>query len=467
MTIDPLAAAKTSTPSIMTTSAEGQGGGGAVGGQQQPLPRQQQLLQHLTIMQGFLHQNENISTLSFRRGVDMRRYLDRLLTDYQILERLPHLKDLTLTSKTLNSSALAKVLQHGHRLERLVLKIRQIEWQIGHGNHELGLILQTSSAKQPWKLKELHFGTIVEVDLRLIVKTAGPALESLRLERLSLFEAQGLAMIVRDYCSRLERLMVMTDNKIDKNGLTLLLDAAAITTLSPPSTRKKALVEGSGDPTPSSITPRTGGLTRFQGHALEIPDFLVHRMLCKHYATLDFLDLSRSRGVRSDTIQLILCHTPNLRVLDLTSEHLTLGTKDIILGPRWVCHRIEVFRITILSSPPPYDVLALPPPASNADHNRGIQETEAESRSWTEVEIQRYVLAQIGTFTRLNELMIGGTQGRSLELSLGEGGLELLAGLKKMRNFNVKKMGYKIGPKELEWITEHWPLVKPFLLVGQ
>ncbi|GJJ73197.1 hypothetical protein EMPS_05555 [Entomortierella parvispora] len=466
MATDPSTATST-VSSATTTAMEIQSGARAGQQQQQHLPRPQQLLQHLTIMQGFLHQNENISILSFRRWVSMRRYLDRLLTDYQILERLPHLKDLTLTSKTLNSSALVKVLQHGHKLERLVLKVRQIEWQIGHGNHELGLILQASSAQQPWKLKELYFGTMVGIDLGLIVKTAGPSLESLRLERLSLFEAQGLSKIVRDFCPRLEKLMVMTDNKIDKNGLTLLLDAAAVPTLSLTPTCKKAQLQEPADPTPSTVTPRTGGLTRFQGHALDIPDFLVHRMLSKHYATLDFLDLSRSRGVRSDTVQLILCHTPNLRVLDLTSDHLTLETKDIVLGPRWVCHRIEVFRITIVSSPPPYDDLKLPPPPLDADHNRAIQDMVAASRPWTEMEIQRYVLAQIGTFTRLNELMVGGTQGRSLQLSLGEGGLELLVGLKKMRNFNIKKMGYKIGSEELEWITEHWPLVKPFLLEGQ
>lgn len=412
----------------------------------------------LNVMAGFLLQNKNLTTLSFRCCVDSRRHLDRLLTEYQLLERLLNLKDLRLTSKTLHSSALAMILRHGHRLERLVVKFRQIDWQIRVSNQEMAAILQESN--QPWKLKDLQFGPILGLDIAMVVKAAGPSLKSLRLERLSLYEAQGLSQVVRDHCPNLKHLLIMTDNKIDKNGLTLLLDALAPAQ----SPQRKTLIQGcdSGTPTkPDSLvqaSPRTGGLFNFQGHALTLPDFLIHRLFGNHYATLDFLDLSRSQGIKSETIQQILCRCPNLRVLDMASEHLTLETKDIVFGEPWICHKLEILQVEIASSAPPYDNAPL---ISDDKDDQG-----SDTAQWTEIEMQRQVLAQIGSFTRMQELMIGGSHGRSMDLTLGEGGLELLSGLKRMRNMNVKKMGHKVGQRELEWMVEQWPMVRMLMFQG-
>ncbi|KAF9307286.1 hypothetical protein BGZ74_007096 [Mortierella antarctica] len=412
----------------------------------------------LDVMGGFLLQNKSLTTLSFRRCVDSRRYLDRLLTEYQLFERLPNLKDLTLTSKTLHSSALAMILRHGHMFERLVLKIRQIDWQIRVSNQEMASILQESN--QRWKVKELLFGPVVGLDIAMVVKAAGSSLELLRLERLALYEAQGLAQVVRDHCPNLEHLQIMTDNKIDKNGLTLLLDA-----LGPArSQQRKAATQGRGSGTlikqdsPVHVTPRTSGLINFQGHALTLPDFLVHRLFGSHYETLDFLDLSRSQGIRSETIQQILCRCPNLRVLDMASEHLTLETKDIVFGPPWICRKLEILQIEIASSPAPYEDAFL---IGDGNDNQG-----SDTRQWAEIEMQRRVLAQIGSLTHMKELMIGGSHGRSMDLTLGEGGLELLSGLKRMRNMNVKKMGHKVGQRELEWMVEQWPAVRMLMFQG-
>lgn len=412
----------------------------------------------LDMMAGFLLQNKNLTTLRFRRCVDSRRYLDRLLTEYQLLERLLNLKDLTLTSKTLHSSALAMILRHSHKLERLALKFRQIDWQIRVSNQEMAAILLESN--QPWKLKDLQFGPVLGLDIAMIVKAAGPSLESLRLERLSLYEAQGLSQVVRHYCTNLEHLLIMTDNKIDKNGLTLLLDALAPVR----SPQRKTLTQGRNpgastkQDSPIQVSPRTGGLLNFQGHALTLPDFLIHRLFGNHYATLDFLDLSRSQGIKSETIQQILCRCPNLRVLDMASEHLTLETKDIVFGEPWICHKLEILQIEIVSSPPPYGDTSL------ISNGKGDQ--DLDTVQWTEIEMQRRVLAQIGSFTRMQELMIGGSHGRSMDLTLGEGGLELLSGLNRMRNMNVKKMGHKVGQRELEWMVEHWPMVRMLMFQG-
>ncbi|GJJ73196.1 hypothetical protein EMPS_05554 [Entomortierella parvispora] len=429
----------------------------------------------LELMGRFLLQNQNLTTLSFRRCVDSRRYLDRLLTDYRILEQLPRLKDLTLTSKSLHSSALSVLLRHGQRLERLALKIRQIEWQIRYSNQEMAAVLKEPSvAGKTWNLRELQFGPIEGFDVSILVEAAGSSLVSLGLERLSLYEAQGLSKVVREHCPNLKHLVIRTDNKIDKNGLSLLLDAAAGAT-APPQSSQKATKGGNINTTlvtPSHSKRDRVGLTDFQGHALVLPDFLIPRLFAKHYGCIEFLDLSRSRGIRSENIQRILCQCPNLRVLDMASEHLTLETKDILCGPRWACERLEILQVEIACSPPPYDDLPPLPRLIAAEDTLELEgsthSTTALDRSWNSVEVQRQVLVQIGSFTRMQELMIGGSHGRSLDLTLGEGGggLELLSGLKRMRNMNVKKMGHKAGQQELEWMIRQWPMVRLLMFQG-
>ncbi|KAF9325036.1 hypothetical protein BG006_011449 [Podila minutissima] len=425
--------------------------------QQQHMTQQQQ---KLGVMASFLLQNKNLTTLSFRRRVDSSRYIDRLLTDYQILERLPNLKDLTLSSKTLHSSALVIILRYGQKLERLVLKIRQVDWQIRFSNQEMAAILRETAA-QPWKLRDLLLGPALGLDIAMVVKAAGASLQWLRLERLSLHEARELSQVVRDHCPNLEHLLIMTDNQIDKNGLMLLLDATAPTQ---PRQQNKALIK-QHDPSPLNKpdplaleSPRTSGLTNFQGHALVLPDFLIHRLFGNHYATLEILDLSRCQGIRSETLQQILCRCPNLRVVDMASEHLTLETKDIVYGQPWVCHKLKILRVEIASSPPPYGDIAPLLLTYNGEHD-----TEHATQENTEMELQRRVLAQIGTLSRMEELRIGGPNGRSMDLTLGGGGLEQLSGLKLMRTLNVRNMGHKVGQQELEWMVEHWPMVRCFM----
>ncbi|KAG0356236.1 hypothetical protein BG005_004862 [Podila minutissima] len=425
--------------------------------QQQHMTQQQQ---KLGVMASFLLQNRNLTTLSFRRRVDSSRYIDRLLTDYQILERLPSLKDLTLSSKTLHSSALAMILRYGQKLERLVLKIRQVDWQIRFSNQEMAAIL-CETAAQPWKLRDLLLGPALGLDIAMVVKAAGASLQWLRLERLSLHEARELSQVVRDHCPNLEHLLIMTDNQIDKNGLMLLLDATAPTQ---PRQQNKALTKQHypsplNKPDPLALeSPRTSGLTNFQGHALVLPDFLIHRLFGNHYATLEILDLSRCQGIRSETLQQILCRCPNLRVVDMASEHLTLETKDIVYGQPWACHKLKILRVEIASSPPPYDNMTPLLLIDNGEHG-----TEHATQENTEMELQRRVLAQIGTLSRMEELRIGGPNGRSMDLTLGGGGLELLSGLKLMRTLNVRNMGHKVGQRELEWMVEHWPMVRCFM----
>ncbi|KAG0090895.1 hypothetical protein BGZ93_006370 [Podila epicladia] len=425
--------------------------------QQQFMTQQQQ---KLGVMASFLLQNKNLTTLSFRRRVDSSRYIDRLLTDYQILELLPNLKDLTLSTKTLHSSALAMVLRYGQKLERLVLKIRQVDWQIRFSNQEMAAILR-ETASQPWKLRDLLLGPALGLDIAMVVKAAGASLQWLRLERLSLYEARELSQVVRDHCPNLEHLLIMTDNQIDKNGLMLLLDATA-----PIQSRQqnKALTKrhdssSLNKPDPlAMVSSRTGGLTNFQGHALVLPDFLIHRFFTNHYATLEILDLSRCQGIRSETLQQILCRCPNLRVVDMASEHLTLETKDIVYGQPWVCHKLKILRVEIASSPPPYDDMA---PLLLVESSE--QDTEHATLENTEMELQRQVLAQIGTLSRMEELRIGGPHSRSMDLTLGGGGLEQLSELKLMRTLNVRNMGHKIEQRELEWMVEHWPMVRCFM----
>ncbi|KAG0343470.1 hypothetical protein BG004_005287 [Podila humilis] len=424
-----------------------------------------QQLQKLDIMSRFILQNKGLEVLNLRRRVGSGRYTDKLLTDYGIFEGLPCLKELTISSTTLHSSALAVILGNGHRLERLTLMVRQIEWQIRFSNQEMATILQQSPT--PWKLQDLLFGPVVGLDIGMIVKAAGDSLKWLRLERLSLYEARGLSQIVKDHCPNLEHVMFMTDHQIDKNGLMLLLDAihrcpatAADSKESPPETAPGI-----------SVARREGrrGLTAFQGHALIFPDFMIHRLFSQHYDTLDMIDLSRCQGIQSATIQQILCSCPNLRVVDMASEHLTLETRDIVRSPPWVCRNLEILQIEIASSSsssssiPPTDDTA---PIDAHDEEEAEEEQQVQ---YSEMEMQRLVLRQIGSLSRLKELRIGGSHGRSLDLRLEENGgpgLELLSRLKMMLKLNIVKMGHCIEQRELEWIVRHWPMIRLYMFKG-
>ncbi|KAG0334318.1 hypothetical protein BG004_000476 [Podila humilis] len=491
-----------------------------------PQPTLQQ--QKLNVMASFLLRNKDLFSLSFRRRVDSSRYIDRLLTEYPILEQLLHLKDLTISSKSLHSSALAMILQHGHKLESLALKIRQVDWQIRVSNQELVTIIRCSQEvdgvdgehKRPWKLKVLLLGPALGLNFAMIVKAAGPTLEWLRLERLSLHEARELAVVVRDHCPRLNHLLIMTDNQIDKNGLMLLLDATVPVQAPQGSVQvcQKQSTHTITDTATATCTERTmavpartTSLTKFQAHALEFPDFLVHRMLGAHYESLDMLDLSRCRWIRSETVQQILCSCPHLRVFDLVSEHLILEANDIVHGAPWVCQKLQILRVEITVGPVVivssvvglmskkedegedgdgkkqdemrinhYDSTGEDfqdhrrPGAMDGNNNHAVDLSSAPlspsyastrplSKVKTRQEIQQKVLAQIGRLSQLEELRIGGLRGLSLDLTLGSGALELLSELKRMRTLNVKDMGHKCGQQELEWMVNQWPMIRCFM----
>jgi hypothetical protein len=86
--------------------------------------------------------------------------------------------------------------------------------------------------------------------------------------------------------------------------------------------------------------------------------------------------------------------------------------------------------------------------------------------------IQHRVYQRLSTFVNLEVLWLGSNsyfedplvpvkkvpnqQYECLEMSL-ESGLDQLEGLRQLRVLNISLMATRIGQKEAQWMTEHWP----------
>ncbi|KAG0336508.1 hypothetical protein BG004_008014 [Podila humilis] len=151
-----------------------------------------------------------------------------------------------------------------------------------------------------------------------------------------------------------------------------------------------------------------------------------------------------------------------------------------VVRPPWVCKSLKIFNADITGVPRPdvkfrHDLR----PVEGPLHSRSVENSRL---------IQRRVLAQLGELTELEELRLGqfsmdiGNEGNCafieetgewryahkdfqptcLEMSLA-GGLELLAGLKRLRVMNLSKMMHRVGVPELEWMNTNWPNLKILL----
>ncbi|KAF9386347.1 hypothetical protein CPB97_003810 [Podila verticillata] len=206
---------------------------------------------------------------------------------------------------------------------------------------------------------------------------------------------------------------------------------------------------------------------------------LTAEAITSHCQELETLYIGDAR-VSSPMFHRILCSTTKLLHLhanedcdESSPENLQLQALDIISSP-WVCWSLKTFKA---------DVTGVPRPDVEFQHDgRPVQGafhtgTMEESR-----DLQRRVMGQLGALTELEELglgafaidtgneaaweddeEVGGSryvdyhfQLTCLEMSLASG-LNLLAGLKKLRILDVTRMAHRIGPMELEWMQANLP----------
>lgn len=181
--------------------------------------------------------------------------------------------------------------------------------------------------------------------------------------------------------------------------------------------------------------------------------------LSKHASTLEILDVEDSESVTSDQLIQLLSsctrlHTlSSLRSLSLGNVHAKIDAKVFAktdpdtgsLKP-WQCEQsLKVLEASITGVPRP-DLTG--------------RDVVAEAYPGQARELHGQVYDRLARLTNLETLCLGLRRTHSqydcLEISL-ESGLDKLSGLKRLKELDVTGTRTRIGLKEVQWMTEHWP----------
>lgn len=217
-------------------------------------------------------------------------------------------------------------------------------------------------------------------------------------------------------------------------------------------------------------------------------DVTLNRLSCealtKHCDTLKTVQVTSIFEFSSKTLRHILSSSPRLKTLitsdaddnwnfqrripyleakDFVDEHLLSGD----LNP-WACEsslRVLKAKITCIPRPDVTKIL---------DRRQRVKETCAQVGK----QLQKRIYERLSRFINLEELCLGhgakenrrlspsddaidgeGCQYDCLEMTL-EGGLDQLKGLKNLRVLDVRMMAQRIGIKEVNWMSQHWPRLR-------
>ncbi|KAF9001393.1 hypothetical protein BGZ52_009974, partial [Haplosporangium bisporale] len=208
---------------------------------------------------------------------------------------------------------------------------------------------------------------------------------------------------------------------------------------------------------------------------------LTAEAIVTHCQELQELTITQGPLISSSVFQRILCRAAKLVYLyanydcsEGAPENSQLQATDVI-SSLWACRSLKTFRA---------DIVGIPRPDVKFQQDRqpvqGVLFTGTVEASH---DIQRRILAQLGSLTKLEELCLGsfaidyGDEGAwtddeeeedgmryldphfqltCLEMSLASG-LDLLAGLKELRVLDVTRMAHRVGVQELEWMQANWP----------
>ncbi|KAF9276043.1 hypothetical protein BGZ74_003769 [Mortierella antarctica] len=207
------------------------------------------------------------------------------------------------------------------------------------------------------------------------------------------------------------------------------------------------------------------------------------KALAEHCDKLEVLQVTSILGDSSSTLCQILSSSPKLKIL-ITSDgkfHVQpripyLEAEDFVDAHRgtlnpWACETcIKVLKTKITRIPRP-DVTKL---------LDGRQRVDALTETCTREGrlIQQHVYERLSRLTNLEELCLGydtkehsrlrssrdamdgeDHQYECLEMTL-ESGLDQLKSLKKLRVLDVQRMEQRIGLKEMQWMSQHWPRLR-------
>ncbi|KAF9960004.1 hypothetical protein BGZ72_008203 [Mortierella alpina] len=207
------------------------------------------------------------------------------------------------------------------------------------------------------------------------------------------------------------------------------------------------------------------------------------RTLVKHHAkTLEEVELMICRMIRGRDQQELFASCKQLKRFWMVPDGWSEGAhgiefRDIITGP-WSCLGMRELSLTLNRS---IDVKAIlqamreeslnkdagdGEPEKDEPYRAGDKEQKRKATAWA----AKQAFAQIGRLTALEHLALGtdegpnGTDEERLEsewdLTLSEGWLAQLAGLKNLRHFHMRTNHWsKMGQAEVEFMDAEWPLL--------
>ncbi|KAI8351906.1 hypothetical protein B0O80DRAFT_499822 [Mortierella sp. GBAus27b] len=207
------------------------------------------------------------------------------------------------------------------------------------------------------------------------------------------------------------------------------------------------------------------GLKSFCGNGFEdthkIGDFYgIKTLLDYHPKTLEVVDLRDCKNVASRDIARLFQECRNLRRVRITPHRhypdVLLHLEDMA-NKEWICHDLEELHIYLSRR------------FSNSGASPKNDSGEGSDRADNETRIHQLVkkaFGQIGQLSKLETLSLcsvvaSPTPFENKDLTLDRGGLSELAGLKRLRHFDMaERLWLGVGQAEVEFMDVHWPLLE-------
>ncbi|KAF9345215.1 hypothetical protein BGX26_003394, partial [Mortierella sp. AD094] len=198
----------------------------------------------------------------------------------------------------------------------------------------------------------------------------------------------------------------------------------------------------------------------------------IQLLLQRHANTLQSIDMSRTLGLTSSDLQLILTSCPNL--IDFTGPGDRLLSTDLIKQP-WVCRRLQ--SLVVFLQFPPMDTTSDSygdgngdgNDSDNGDDDGGVDDsvhTSINQMKYTKEQIELYqpIYDQLAPLTQLKSIRFGGfCRGERIVTGIPwnlKAGLDKLRGLSKIETIYLTGDLSEIGMEEAKWFKKYWPRLK-------
>ncbi|KAF9966173.1 hypothetical protein BGZ70_003089 [Mortierella alpina] len=201
------------------------------------------------------------------------------------------------------------------------------------------------------------------------------------------------------------------------------------------------------------------------------PRHILSTLAAQHSDTLEVLKLTECDQATSADQQEILSRCKRLKrfwVMHSYPDEVNIGIKstDILQGS-WDCMELTELGLTLNRFPELKEVLA---------HTGAVGEEMVELEYWWLIMADKSVYTQIGRLAKLETLVLNIDKSEDTkalpgayawDLTLSRGWLRELEGLKSLKVLRLQAdLWSKMGQAEVEFIHEHWPVLREIRLCG-